>query len=112
MKQNKTIPFYGPDGTPLGYRTPEAAQRLVASGYVNPAYGRKGHLKAIFLRREDGSSPVETHARTGTRYSFLQNLDSGGRCWKLRRVDGRDEDGTPVSTRGVFLQVVKDCLVA
>ncbi len=41
MKQNQTIPFYGPDGTCLGYRTPEAAERLVANGYVKPAYGRK-----------------------------------------------------------------------
>jgi hypothetical protein len=45
------------------------------------------------------------------RYSFLQKLDSGGRCWKLRRLDGKDDDGTPVTTRGVFLQVVADCLV-
>jgi hypothetical protein len=112
VKQHQTIPFYGPDGASLGYRTPDAAERLMANGSVNPVYGRKGHLKGIFLRCEDGSSRVETHARTGTRYSFLQNLDSGGRCWKLRRVDGRDDDSMPVSTRGVFLQVLKDCLVA
>jgi len=110
MKQNQTIPFYGPDGTSMGRRTPEAAERLVANGYVKPAYGRKGHLKAIFLCCEDGSSPVETHAEVGTRYSFLQDLDNGGRCWKLRRVDGRDDDGTHVSTRGVFMQVLVDCL--
>ena len=42
----------------------------------------------------------------------IENLDSGQRCWKLRRLDRRDEDGTPVSTRGVFLQVIADCLVA
>jgi hypothetical protein len=109
MKQNHPIPFYGPDGTPLGYRTPEAAERLVANGYVKPVYGRKRHLKAIFLPCEDGSSPVETHPRSGTRYSLLQSLDYGGHCWKLRRVDARSEDGTPVSTRGVFLQVIADC---
>jgi hypothetical protein len=109
MKQNHSIPIYGPDGTRLGYRTPDAAERLVANGHVTPVYGRKGHLKAIFLRCEDGSSPVETHPRSGTRYSFLQSLDYGGRCWKLRRVDGRDDDGTSVSTRGIFLQVIADC---
>jgi hypothetical protein len=112
MKQNQTIPFYGPDGTSLGHRTPEAAERLLANGYVKPAYGRKGHLRAIFLQEEDGSNPVKANDRTGTRYSFLQSLDSGRRCWKLRGVDGRDDDGAPVTTRGVFLQVVKDCLVA
>ena len=109
MKQNHAIPFYGPDGTPLGYRALEAAERLVANGYAKPVYGRKRHLKAIFLPSEDGSSPVEEHPRSGTRYSFLQKLDSGSRCWKLRRVDGRDADGVPVSTRGVFLQVIADC---
>jgi hypothetical protein len=70
-----------------------------------------GHLKAIWLLQEDGGNPVETHARSGTRYSFLQNLDSGSRCWKFRSVDGRDDDGEPVTTRGVFQQVVADCLV-
>jgi hypothetical protein len=60
-------------------------------------------LKALWLQREDGSSPVETHARAGTRYSFLENLEHG-RCWKLRRLDRK--------TRGVFIQVLVDCLAA
>ncbi len=96
----------------MGFRTLEAAERLVAGGYVKASYGRKKNLRAIWLCKEDGSNPVETHARSGTRYSFLQNLDNGRRCWELRRVDGRDDDGMPVTTRGVFLQVVADCLVA
>ena len=110
--KREQIPIYAADGTSLGFRSLEAAKRLIESGYVKPAYGRKGHLKAIWLLQEDGGSPVEAHARSGTRYSFLQNLDSGSRCWKLRRVDGRDDDGIPVTTRGVFVQVLKDCLVA
>jgi hypothetical protein len=106
------IPLYASDGNSLGFRSIEAAKRLIAGGYVKPAYGRKGHLKAVWLLQEDGSNPVETHAQAGTRYSFLQNLDNGQRCWKLRRVDGRDDDGLPVITRSVFFQVVADCLVA
>ena len=101
----------GADGTTLGSRSLDAAKRLIAGEYVKPAYGRKGHLKAIWLLQEDGANPVQAHARSGTRYSFLQNLDSGSRCWKFRRVDGRDDDGVPVTTRGVFQQVVADCLV-
>jgi hypothetical protein len=112
MKPADQIPFYAPDGSSMGFRTHEAAKRLIAGGYVKPAYGRKGYLKAIFLNQKDGGNPVETHPRAGTRYSFLQNLDSGRRCWKLRRVDGRDDDGMSVNTRGVFLQVVADCVVA
>ncbi len=96
----------------MGFRTLEAAKRLIAGGYVKPAYGRKGHLKAIWLFQKDGGNPVETHPRAGTRYNFLQSLDNGSRCWKLRRVDGRDDDGVAVTTRCVFLQVVVDCTVS
>jgi hypothetical protein len=106
----QTNPLLRTHGTSLGFRSLKAAERLIAGGFVKPSYGRKGHLKAIGLRREDGSSPVETHARAGTRYSFLENLDHG-RCWKLRRLDRRDEDGVPFSTRAVFLQVLTDCRV-
>ena len=110
MQTAEQVPYYAPDGTSLGFRSVEAAKRLIERGFVKPSYGRKGHLKAIWLPRKDGSSPVEIHARTGTRYSFLENLDHG-RCWKLRRLDRRDEDGVPFTTRGVFVQVVTDCLV-
>ena len=110
MKSRDQIPYYAFDGRSLGFRSLEAATRLVAGGSVKASYGRKKNLRAIWLIGEEGS-PAEIHARTGTRYSFLQNLDSGSRCWKLRRVDQRDDDGTDVSTRNVFLQVVADCLV-
>ena len=110
MKPEKQIPYYAPDGTSLGFRSLDAANRLIAGGYVKPSYGRKGHLKAIWLQRQDGSSPVETHAPTGTRYSFLENLEHG-RCWKLRRLARKDEDGVEFSTRGVFTQVLAECLL-
>ena len=110
MKSPEQIPYYAPDGTSLGFRSADAAKRLIEGGHVKASYGRKGHVKAIWLQQADGSSPVETHARAGTRYSFLENLESG-RCWKLRRVDGRDDDSVQVTTRGVFVQVVTDCLV-
>ena len=104
------IPIYAADGTSLGFRSLDAAKRLIANGYVKPAYGRKGHLKAVWLLQEDGGNPVETCARSGTRYSFVENIKTG-RCWSLRRLDQRDDDGVPVITRGVFLQVVAECRV-
>jgi hypothetical protein len=107
--KNQQIPLYAPDGTPLGFRSPEAARRLIAGGYVKPSYGRKGHLKAIWRCQEDGGNPVQPSLRAGTKYSFIENLEHG-RCWKLRRLDRRDEDGVPVSTRGIFLQVLLDCV--
>ena len=111
MKPTEQIPYYAPDGTSMGFRSEVAAKRLIEGGFVKASYGRKGHLKAIWLQQQDGTSPVEARPRSGTRYSFLQNLDNGNRCWNLRRVDGRDDDGVLVTTRGVFVQVVTDCLV-
>jgi hypothetical protein len=110
MKQDQKIPFYASDGRSLGFRTLEAAERLVAGGFVKASYGRKKNLRAIWLCQDFGG-PVDTRGRNGRRYSFLQTLDSGRRCWKLRRVDERDDDGTLVDTRGAFVQVIADCLV-
>jgi hypothetical protein len=110
MKQGQMIPIYAADGKSLGFRTLEAAERLITGGHVKPAYGRKGRLRAIFLPREDGGSPVEVQSRPDTRYSFLQRLD-GGRCWSLRRLDGRDEDGNRVSAREAYFRVLEACMV-
>jgi hypothetical protein len=104
------IPLYASDGSPRGYRSPEAAQRLLGAGFVTAAYGRKGHIKALFLRQEDGANPVRPDLKAGTRYSYQQHLDSGRQCWKLKKLDARDDNGEPVNTRAVFLQVVQDCL--
>ena len=111
MNRDNQIPYYSSDGTSRGFRSEEAARQLVADGFVQASYGRKGHLKAIWSRPQDGSSPVETQPPSGTRYSFPENLDSGRRCWKLRRLDWRDDNGTPVSTRGVCSQVLAECMV-
>jgi hypothetical protein len=108
------IPCYATDGTSLGHRTLAAAERLVAGGYVRPAYGRKGHLRAIWLLRDDGTSPVQSRASTGTRYSYIESLATG-RCWQLRRLEQRDTtttDGSPVTVRDAFLQVVRDCMAS
>ena len=96
----------------MGFRSIDAAKRLIEGGRVKPSYGRKGHLKAIWLLQQDGCNPIVAQPRAGTKYSFLESLDNGSRCWKLRRVDGLDDDGVPVNTRDVFVQVVTDCLVA
>jgi len=109
-----TIPCYDADGTSLGYRLLAAAQRLVASGHVRPAYGRKGHLKAIWLLQEDGGNPVQSHAHAGTRYSYIESLETG-RCWQLRRLDRRGTttaDGVPTNPRDPFFQVVRECMAA
>ena len=58
MKATDQIPFYAADGRSLGFRTLEAAERLVAGGYVKASYGRKKNLRAIWARQQDGGSPV------------------------------------------------------
>jgi hypothetical protein len=110
MKAERLIPYYAPDGTSLGLRTPDAAKRLIEGGYVKPSWGRKGHLKAVWLQSRDGGNPIQTRVRQGTKYSVVENLQHG-RCWKLRKLDGRDEGGASLSGRNVFLQVVADCTV-
>ncbi len=91
MKPISTIPLYAPDGVSLGFRTPDAAQRLLAAGQVTPSYGRKGHLKAIWLRQEDKGNAIAARVTPGTRFSFLQNLGNGNRCWTLRRLESLKE---------------------
>jgi hypothetical protein len=107
MKSDQ-IPYYASDGTPLGFRSLARALRMVAGGFVKPSYGRKGFLRAIWLTKDDGGSPVETHPRSGTRYSFIETLEHS-RCYTLRRLDKRDDEGVLVSMRASFLQVVADC---
>ena len=104
------IPIYAADGAPRGYRSRDAAQKLLRAGFVTAAYGRKHHLRAIFMRCEDGSNPVQPNLKVGTRYSYQQHLDSGFRCWRFKKLDQLDENGEPVSTRDVFLRVLQDCL--
>lgn len=108
--KNPMIPLYGSDGSSLGFRTMEAAKRLLADGKVKPAFGRKGHLKAIFEQHEDGGTPVSQRPAGGARYSYMEQL-KGRRCWSLRRVDLKDEDGTNFSTRPLFMGTVESCLV-
>jgi hypothetical protein len=110
MKSADPIPFYGPDGAALGFRSIDAAQRLISCGFVKPSYGRKGHLRAIWLQQDKGGNPVETNPQSGTRYSYIETLEHG-RCWRLRRLDMRDDTGEMVTTRDAFFQVVKDCTV-
>lgn len=38
------ISLYASDSISLGFRSREAAKKLIGGGYVKPAYGRKGHV--------------------------------------------------------------------
>ena len=103
MKQQQ-IPMYASDGRSLGFRSMVSALRLIANGFVEPVYGRKGHLKAIHSKQPDGASAVTAQIRTGTPYSFRERLESGRTAWRLKRLGKGDE------LRPIFLAVVTDCL--
>ena len=73
---------------------------------MTPAYGRKGHLRAVYLRRGDGSTAVQSSPRAGTNYSFREHLESGHVAWSVKGL------GKSYELRPVFLQVVTDCMVS
>jgi hypothetical protein len=109
MSKTNNIPLYAADGRCLGFRDEQAARCLIAAGHLSPSYGRKGHLKAVWMKDPRGDCPVLKQLPSGSRYSFREQLDNG-RCWALRRLDRRDDDGVMVNTRGLFLNVLTECL--
>ncbi|MGC8758596.1 MAG: hypothetical protein ACP5VC_01450 [Bryobacteraceae bacterium] len=106
LHREKSIPCYAADGTSRGFRSAECARRLIEAGLVTPVYGRKGHLRAIFARWEDGAAAVSAQPPLGTRYSFREHLDNGRLCWRLRRLGRGDE------LRPFFWAVVSECVVS
>jgi hypothetical protein len=109
MSKTNNNPLYAADGRWLGFCNAEASRHLLTAGHVTSSYGRKGHLKAIWLRSENGSSAIQGNLPGGTKYSFREQLDNG-RCWSLKKLDRRDENGFMVNVRGMFLNVVTECL--
>ena len=97
--------MYAADGRSLGFRSVESARRLIANGFVEAVYGRKGHLKAIQAKHPDGASATMTRVSAGTRYSFREHFETGTVAWKLKRLGKGDE------LRPIFMTVVTDCLV-
>ena len=100
----KPIPYYDAEGKPRGFRTLEAARRLLANEVVTACYGRKGHIKAIFMRKADGGNAVQAEIAGGTHYSFREHLESGHIAWSMKRLGKGDE------LRPIFLAVVTDCM--
>ncbi len=98
-------PLYGADGRCFGFRSREAVQRLLSMHLVRPVYGRKGHLRAIYLPATDGSHPVKTPT-PGTKYSFEEHSQCGTVAWRLKSLGKGDE------LRPLFERVVTDCLVS
>jgi len=77
---------------------------------------RKGEPVRAFLHRMPGEAKQSTlRDYMGTKYSFVQHLVDGHRCYRLRSLGDNphaDRDLAPEQVRPVFMRVLLDCLVA
>lgn len=107
-----SIPVYRADGRLYDRVTERGLVRLQAAGLVaRVVRHRKGYINRAILFIRPGEKPMPPTAYMGTRYSFEDRLEHGV-CWDLKRLGGA-RDGTtyaPPEVRGIFLQVVADCL--
>ncbi|MBM3749216.1 MAG: hypothetical protein FJW34_25925 [Acidobacteria bacterium] len=106
------IPIYEADGSLYRRATEQQLDRLEALGLVaRVVRHHKGHINRAILCVRPGRKPLPRGAYLGTPYSFREHLEHG-RAWELKHL-GRARDGktyAPPHLRGIFLQVVADCL--
>src|ERR1035437_3724615 len=76
----------------LGFRTLEAAERLVAGGCVKASYGRKKNLRAIWLCQEDDNQKRPATARGKARHVPVLVWSPGV------RVESRRPKSRPVAS--------------
>lgn len=103
--QQEQYPLYSAEGRSFGFRTREAVVRLLEAKRVRPVYGRKGHLKAVYLPAEDGSHPV-VRLRAGKKYSYQEHFECGTVAWALKRL-GKDDEFRPVFPQAVKKRLAK-----
>lgn len=112
---NSSIPVYRSDGRLHERVTERQLSRMESVGLIaRVVRHRKGHInRAILFARPDDLRPTQPVAHMGTRYSFKEHL-AHGFCWDLKRLDGSRDGKTyaPDDTRGLFLAVVNECIVA
>jgi hypothetical protein len=107
-----SIPIYEADGSLYGRATAQQLVRLQALGLVARVVQHpKGHINRAILFVRPGRKPLRRTAYLGTPYSFREHLEHG-LAWELRRLGGTRDGKTYArpELRGVFLQVVRDCL--
>lgn len=113
----RNIAVYSFDGALLQWVDQKRCQRLVDAGRVARVVKTSaGRVRRVTLHLMSGESPPSFLSDyKGTKYSFLQHLDDGHRCQRLRSLGDRRGDPeynlAPKAARPIFLQVVLDCLV-
>ena len=92
------------------------ALRLERDGCARVVRRRTGAIMRVVLHRRpsDPRRDVKLRDYSGQAYSFLQELDAGLECWKLRPLQGGSSDSTlaPPELRPLFLAVVTGCLAS
>ena len=108
---NTSIPVYRPDGSLYASVNERRFMRLESAGLISRTVRhRKGQIKrAILFGREEDPTPPQLGAYQGTRYSYMEKLESGRQCWQHKRLTVKDEEGSTLDMRRVFLRVVEDC---
>jgi hypothetical protein len=90
-------------------------ERLAEMGRISRVVRkRKGQpVRAILHRMPGEPKPSTLRDYMGTKYSVVQRLREGNRCYRLRSLgdNPREErDLAPEGVRAIFLRVVAECL--
>ena len=98
------IPLYSADGELQEWISSQRMTRLEKLALIRIVKHKKGRVSRCILHRCPGDpSPTKLSAYLGTRYSYLQRLDSGRLVWALRKL--REGEGVPAA----FLQLITEC---
>ena len=104
LRRKDQIPLYSADNDLRELISPQRAARLEALGIVRVVRHKRGHVnRCIMQRRPSDPSPTKLSAYLGTRYSYLERLDSGRLVWALRKL--REGEGLPTA----LLQLITEC---
>jgi hypothetical protein len=97
---SQSIPVYRADGSLYAQVSEQRLARIQSAGLVaRIVCHRKGHVnRAILLCLPGEPGPTPAGAYLGTRYSFREQLDSGARCWSLKRLE---DEGTDARETGI-----------
>ncbi len=111
----RDIPVYTCDGELIQFMDEKRVLRLVEFGRVaRVVKNRAGHIKRATLHLMPGEpKPSTLRDYIGTKYSSVQPLSDGHRCYRLRSLgdNPREElDLAPEDVRPIFLRVVTDCM--
>ena len=95
------ITLYTADGELHDWISEQRMARLDKVGLIRIVKHKKSRIsRCILLRRPDDPQPIKLSAYLGTRYSYLERLESGRKVWALRKL------GKDAAPPAIFLQIV------